>query len=182
MIHPSTAIRAPVQRPAHCMNDLARSVLARIHPPNLLYANSVRLRVLALPQAKSTDNLLRQRPVSTLPEQSDFCAELHAGFKGVFHSSLPIQANLVRTHTENTVFAVYNPRARETWINLNTHLLGDRGEPRCHSGQRNDVVSFVVHLRRMRNWDGSRLCEEAHRATARWLGERVVIARLPVRQ
>ena len=106
--------------------------------------------------------------MSALCKQSDRCSELHTWLIVVLGLTLLIQTNVVGDNTPNTalvtirVFVPNDLRASETGVNFDSSFLCLLTQPCRNARKRHNVIAFVVHLRRMRHRDRSRLSQEYH--------------------
>src|SRR5579872_2631357 len=72
-VNPCPAVLMRGQRPAHGVNDFARSDTARRNFPQFLYPNAISLRVRILFEIEFLNELFGQRSTRPLGENHDFC-------------------------------------------------------------------------------------------------------------
>lgn len=107
------------------MNNLSRSILTLVHPPDLLHPDSIRLRIRLVRQSKLPDRLFRQRTPRTLRQQCHLRSELHPRLEPVRRVSLLIDSDVIRAHAEDAlpVRGVDERGAGEAGVDLNAEVF-----------------------------------------------------------
>ena len=143
------------QGPAHRVDHPALLELLGADLPDLLHAQAVFLRLVAVGQVQAVDDLFRQRPAHALADEDILAVQFHAGLVMRAGGAVGLQPHLARDHATHAIGAIFVPgpddlAGRHAGEDLDAQLLGLLGQPAAHAAHRDDEVAVVVHQPRHR--------------------------------
>ena len=145
MVQERAAIGVAVQRPAGGVYDQARLVLRGIRLPQLLDADAVALRILALVQFVFRDQLAPQLAARALGEDRVFRMQFHAALVLVGRLAVLADAHVAGGHAlDRAGLVVQHLRRGEAGEDFHAERLGLLRQPAGDCAEADDVVAFVV--------------------------------------
>ena len=156
MVQPAAAVRIIGQRPAYRVHDAARTALLRADLPQFLDADAISLRIAAVTQVETREQVTRQRPAAAFGKHGLARAQFHAALKmgrgvavladaKVAGGNAAHRAGLIKQHLSG----------RKPRIDLDAEGLGLLAQPAADIAETHHIVAMVVHLRRGGQVDGT---------------------------
>ncbi|EAQ04453.1 hypothetical protein OB2597_09924 [Pseudooceanicola batsensis HTCC2597] len=137
------------ERPAHGVGHRPLLVLGGVDLPDLLHAEAVFLRLLAIGEAVFLDHLLREGPAHAFAQEDVFAMQFHAGLIARAFGAVGVPAEFACDHAlDGAVLAVDDFRTGHAGENLDAQFLGLFRHPAADVPHRDDVVAVVGHQRR----------------------------------
>ena len=152
MIQKRAAVNIGRKRPADGVQNPPRRGFGRV--PQFFDSERVSLRVGMFAQIKLLHRRLRQRAAASFGENCIRRAQFNAGLIVRAARAVFADAHFAgRRAAYRAVFAVERFRSGEAGENIHARRFRLRAQPRRHAPQTDDIVSFVMHLRRRRQAD-----------------------------
>ena len=135
--------------------------------PQLLDADGIGLRVVAVAQVEAADQLLGQRAAAALGEQGVAGAQFHAALEVVGWLAVLADAHVAGGDADDAAVLLQEFGGGEAWVDFDAQRLGLLAEPAADIAKRDDVVAVVVHLRRRRQAERA-CCGQDRGSGRRW--------------
>lgn len=145
VVQERAAVGVAVQRPAGGMHHQPRLVPGRVDLPQLLDADAVGLRVLALIQLVAFDQLAAEVAARALGEDGVLGVQLHAALEIRARGAILVDAHVAGGHAHHrAVVVVQHLGGGEAREDRHLQRLGLLRQPAGHFAEADDEVALVV--------------------------------------
>ncbi len=156
VVEEGAAVGVGIHRPAGGVHHEAGLVHLGIDFPQLLHADAVGLRVAALVELVTGDDLLAQVPACAFGEQGVLGVQFHAQLEVARGLAVLAHAHVAGGHAlDGAVLVVEHFGGREAREDLHAQLLRLRGQPAHHVAEADDVVAVVLEAARQQEVGGA---------------------------
>ena len=150
-VNPTAAIRARVRRKTECVSNTSRWIAIIRQLPQFFYADAVHLRLTAIVEIQTLDELLRQRTPRSLSEHRHLRMQIDTRLEIGLRLSFLVNSLVARANTDDVVlFVIQHLRAGKVREDVDASLFAFLAEPGRQAIQRHDVVAVILQ-RRWRN-------------------------------
>ena len=146
---PAVSVRR--HRPAHSVDDQTRLMLLGRHLPQFLDTDRIGLWIDAITQIKFLEEFLGQRTTAAFGKDRLLGMEFHAWLVVAGLLAILTDTEVARGDAfDRTVFVVEHLGSGEAGVDFHAQRFGLFAQPTTHLTQTDDVITFVMHLRRCR--------------------------------
>ena len=151
VVEERAAVSGAVERPSHGVHDQPRLVPGGIDLPQLLDAEPVGLRVRAGAQVEALEQRLGQVPAAAFGEHGDPGVQLDPRLEVPLRLAIASHPHVPGGDSlDRSILAIEHFRGGEAGKYRDVERLRLLAQPAAQIAEADDVVAFVVHLRRRR--------------------------------